>query len=225
MIESSQPLFSNPATSMLDRIHDGFNLLCRPIRPPMKFLIRHWTLALISAAVLVWAVFFLPSTPSFAVIELTQAIRNRNPDAAAQFVDFDSIVKHAGYQMADRQRSAGDPLSQLLTRGAVEMFYKPIAQLVESIARQKVASGDQDLQIPWTASLGATLFLHRDGNTATTSLRDHKNQEWEIRMRRNPAGRWQIVEVDGLAQVLERLRHQSAAAGSPKEDRGSSTGP
>ncbi|HEY2664108.1 MAG TPA: hypothetical protein VGI47_07185 [Candidatus Binataceae bacterium] len=180
----------------------------------MKFLIRHWTVSLVSVAVLAWAVFFVPNTPTFAVIELTRAIRNRNPDAAVQFVDFDSVVKHAGYQMADRQKSANDPFSQLLTRGAVEIFYKPIAQIVESIAREKVASGDQDVQIPLAASVGATLLLHRNGNTATTSFRDHKNREWEIRLARNPAGRWQIVEVDGIASLIERLQHQSAAAAS-----------
>jgi hypothetical protein len=181
----------------------------------MKFLIRHWTILLISAVVLFWAVFFLPNTPTFAVIELTQAIRNRNGDEAAQFVDFDSVVKHAGYQIAEKQKSASDPLSQLLTRGAVEIFYKPVAQLVESIARQKVADGDQEVQIPFAASLGAMFFLHRDGNTATTSFRDHKDQEWEIHLARNLAGRWQIVEVDGIEGVIERLQHQNPGAAAP----------
>lgn len=178
----------------------------------MKFLIRHWTILLISAVVLFWAVFFLPNTPTFAVIELTQAIRNRNSDEAARFVDFDSVVKHAGYQIAEKQKSASDPLSQLLTRGAVEVFYKPVAQLVESIARQKVADGDPQVQIPFAASLGAMLFLHREGNTATTSFRDRKDQEWEIHLARNPAGRWQIVEVDGIERVIERLQHQNPGA-------------
>jgi hypothetical protein len=181
----------------------------------MRFLIRHWTVSLISAAVLIWAVFFLPYTPSFALIELTRAIGDRNADAAAQFVDFDSVVKHAGYQMADQQRSAGDPLSQLLTRGTVEIFYKPVAQLVEAVAREKVASGDKDVQVPLLASLGATLLLHRHGNTAITSFRDHKNRKWEIHLARNSQGRWRIVEVDGFASVIDHLKHQSAAAASP----------
>jgi len=181
----------------------------------MKFLIRHWTILLISAAVLIWAGFFLPNTPTFAVIELTQAIRNRNADQAAQFVDFDSVVKHAGYQIAEKQKSLSDPLSQLLTRGAVEIFYKPVAQLVESIARQKVANGDKEVQIPFAASLGAMVFLHRDGNTAVTSFRDRKDHEWKIHMARNPAGRWQVIEVDGLDRVIERLQQQTPGAAAP----------
>ncbi len=170
-----------------------------------RFLLRHWTAVLIIVVVAAWAVFYLPQTPTFAVLQLKMAIDARNGDRAARFVDFQSVVRSAGMQMVDNQAGAGDPLANFIGRGAVQLLSAPAANLVESWARQKVDNGAKEVQMPAAAVAGALVLLHNNGNTAYTRFRDHKGQVWDIRMARNADGQWQVVEVKNIQQLLEQL--------------------
>src|SRR5882762_6879587 len=62
----------------------------------MRFVFRHFTAILILAALTGWALFYLPNTPTWAVLKLKQAIDARNGNEAAKYVDFESVVKNAG---------------------------------------------------------------------------------------------------------------------------------
>ena len=62
----------------------------------IRFALRHFTSILILAAVAAWAIFYLPNTPSWAVLRMKQAIDARDGEAASRFIDFESVVKHAG---------------------------------------------------------------------------------------------------------------------------------
>jgi Protein of unknown function (DUF2939) len=173
----------------------------------IRFVFRHFTGLLIIVAVGAWAIFYLPNTPTWAVLRLKQAIDARNGDAAARYVDFQNVVKNAGYEMV-QQRSADNPLGTMVGRAAVELLSQPMAGLLEAWAKDEVNKGNRDLQMP-DAAVAASLFvLHRDGDTAYTKFTDRKGQTWEIQLARAPGGFWQIVEVKNVEQLLEKLKQR-----------------
>ncbi len=171
-----------------------------------RFALRHWTGILIAVVIAGWALFYLPATPSFAVFEMKRAIDARDGDDAARYVDFESVVRHAGDEML--QKNANDPLSQLLGQGAMEILVKPMAQLARAKAVQDVNDGAREVQMPPAAVAGALILMRRDGDHAFTRFRDNKGREWEIRMARDDRGVWQISEVKDIQQLLEQLQHQ-----------------
>ncbi len=172
-----------------------------------RILLRHWTIVLIGAAVVAWAVLYLPTTPTFAVLELKHAIDQRNDEAAARFIDFQSVVTHAGNELV-HERERNNLLGQLLGRSAVGMLAAPMAQALEAWARQKVHDGAPEVQMPALAVAGSLLLMHRSGQVAHTEFRDDSGQLWQIRMTRNAQGSWQVVEVGNIGQILARLQQE-----------------
>ena len=59
----------------------------------MRFAIRHWTGILITIVLLWWALIYLPASPSFAVFQMKRAIDARDGEAAARYVDWESVTK------------------------------------------------------------------------------------------------------------------------------------
>ena len=49
---------------------------------------------MIAIALAVWAVFYLPDTPSYAIFELKQSIDARDGAGAARYVDFQKVVRN-----------------------------------------------------------------------------------------------------------------------------------
>ncbi len=170
---------------------------------------RHWTAIALAALLGWWALFYLPNTPAFAVFEFKRAVDAHDSERAAQFIDFESVVKHAGYEMVEDKARNKDLLSQFIGKGAVELFSKPVAGMAESWARREVATGAKEVQMPAAAVAGAIFLLHRNGDTAYTDFRDHKGQVWEIHMARTADGRWQVVEVKNIQQLLDRLTEKN----------------
>ena len=173
----------------------------------MRFAIRHWTGILITIVLLWWALIYLPASPSFAVFQLKRAIDARDGEAAASYVNFESVVKHAGYEMV--QEKANDPLSQMVGKGAVDLFSKPLAQATRAYAVKDVNDAADDLQMPPVAVLGAMVLMHRDDGTAHTRFVDKKKREWEIRMARDEYGVWQVTEVKNIQQLLDKLQRDT----------------
>jgi hypothetical protein len=173
----------------------------------MRFAIRHWTGILITIVLLWWTLIYLPASPSFAVFQLKRAIDARDGDAAARYVNFESVVKHAGYEMV--QEKANDPLSQMVGKGAIDLFSKPLAQATRAYAVKDVNDGADDVQMPPAAVLGAMVLMHRDDGTAYTHFVDNKKREWEVRMARDEYGVWQVSEVKNIQQLLEKLQHDA----------------
>jgi hypothetical protein len=170
-----------------------------------RFALRHWTSILIAAALAVWAVFYLPDTPSYAVVRLKQSIDARDGDGAATYIDFPQVVRNAGYQMI--QERSGGVLGEFFGKGAVDLFSGPMAALLQSWAVTKVNDGERDVQMPGVAVAGAILFMHRSGDVAYTRWQDRKGQVWEVRIAREPGG-WKIVEVNNVKQLLDKLKQQ-----------------
>ncbi len=183
-----------------------------------RFALRHWTSILIVVALAAWAVFYLPDTPSVALIQLKQSIDARDGAGAARYVDFQKVVRNAGYEMVDERNAPGDAgniLGQLIGKGAVDLLSGPMAALLKSWATQQVDNGAKDVQMPPVAIAGALVTLHRSGDAAFTRWQDHKGQVWEVRMARED-GQWKIVEVKNVKQLLDKLkRQQEKEFGSP----------
>ena len=175
-----------------------------------RFAVRHWTSILIVVALAVWAIFYLPDTPSFAVFQLKQTIDARDGAGAAQYVDFQKVVRNAGYEMVDDPNSSaatGGILGQLIGKGAVDLLSGPMAVLLKSWATQQVDNGARDVQMPPVAVIGALITMHRSGDAAFTRWQDHKGQVWEVRMARED-NQWKIVEVKNVKQLLDKLKRQ-----------------
>jgi Protein of unknown function (DUF2939) len=172
-----------------------------------RFALRHWTGILVAVVVAWWAVFYVPNTPSFAVVELKRAIDNRDGEAAARYINFESVVRKAGYEMVEK-KEGGSALGQMLGKSAVDVLAKPVAQLARAWATKQVNDGARDVQMPPAAVLGAVVLLHRDGDSAYTHFRDNRGRDWEVHMKRSAAGVWQVSEVRNIGQLLEALKHE-----------------
>lgn len=175
-----------------------------------RFVLRHWTSLLIIVALAAWAGFYLPDTPSYAVFQLKQTIDARDGAGAARYIDFQKVVRNAGYEMVDDPNSSastGGILGQLIGKGAVDLLSGPTAVLLKSWATQQVDDGAKDIQMPPVAVLGALLTMHRSGDAAFTRWQDHKGQTWEVRMGRED-GQWKIVEVKNVKQLLDKLKRR-----------------
>ncbi len=172
-----------------------------------RFALRHFTAILIIVAIGAWAIFYLPNTPTWAVLRLKQAIDARDGGSAAHYVDFQSVVKNAGYEMV-QQHGAGNPLGAMVGRAAVDFLSQPMAGALESWLKDEVDKGNPDLQMPAGAVAASLVVLHRNGDTAYTRFTDHKGQVWEIQMARSKDGYWQIVEVKNVEQLLEKLKQR-----------------
>jgi hypothetical protein len=186
-----------------------------------RFAIRHWTTILILVVIGIWAIFYLPTTPSYAIFELKQAVDAHNGNAAASYVDFQKVVRNAGYEMVQNQDDgsgngdASNLIGQLVGKGAVDLFSGPMAALVQQWAVQKVDDGAKEVQMPGAAVFGAILLLRHDRDGSYTQWTDKKGQVWEVRMEREEGG-WKIVQVKNVKQLLEKLqRHEEKQFGGP----------
>ena len=172
-----------------------------------RFVLRHSTAILILAAIAGWAVFYLPQTPSWAVLRMKQAIDARDGNEAAKYVDFESVVKHAGYEMVQKQ-GGSDPLSAMIGNAAIDLLSKPMAQVTRAWAVQKVDDGAREVQMPGAAVAGSLVLLHRNGDTAYTDFTDNRGQEWEIHLARGDDGYWRVSEIKNIEHLLQKLQQQ-----------------
>ncbi len=177
----------------------------------MRFVFRHFTAILILAAVAGWAVYYLPYTPTWAVLRMKQAIDAHDGDEAAKYVDFESVVKHAGQEMVKKQ-GATDPLSAMLGNAAIDLLSKPMAQVTQAWAVKKVDDGAREVQMPNAAVAASLVLLHRNGDTASTDFTDNKGQRWRIHLARGDDGYWRVTEIEDVEQLLQKLQRNQPMA-------------
>jgi hypothetical protein len=180
----------------------------------MRFVLRHSTAILILAAIAGWAVFYLPHTPSFAVLRLKQAIDARDGDEAAKYVDFESVVTKAGQDMVQKQ-GGGDPLSALIGNAAIGLVAKPLADFAQQWAIKKVDDGAHEVQMPGSAVAASLVLLHRSDDTASTDFTDNKGRRWRIHLARDPDGYWRVTEIEDVQQLLQQLQQRMNSPNAP----------
>jgi hypothetical protein len=179
----------------------------------MGFFSRHPIGILVVVVIVGWALFYVPTTPSFAIYQLKQAIDARDGATAANFVDFPSVVRNAGYEMVQQNAKGNDVIAALVGKGAIDMLTAPMAAGIQQWATQQVDNGAKNVQMPAAAVAGAIVLLHHSGDTAWTNFRDHKGQQWDVRMAREN-GHWRITEVKNVEQLLQRFQ-QERGSGNP----------
>jgi hypothetical protein len=181
-----------------------------------RFAIRHWTAILIVVVVAAWAIFYLPTTPSWAIYQLKRAIDARDGAIAGTYINFPSVVRHAGYEMVQDKAGADNVLGQILGKGAVDMFSKPVAAMVQTWSERQVDDGARNVQMPGWAVAGAMVMLHHNGDTAYTRFTDARGRVWDIEMARDPdSGRWQVVEIKDIGQLIQQLQGQNTTSPPP----------
>ncbi len=178
----------------------------------MNFLSRHTIGILIVAIIAGWALFYVPTTPSYAIYQLKQAIDARDGSTAANFVDFAAVVKNAGHEMM-QQSNSNDVMTSVLG-GAMELLSGPVAAAVQQWATQQVNEGAKQVQMPAAAVAGAMMALHRSGDSAWTDFHDNKGREWNIRFQRED-GRWRVVQVKDIQQLLQNFQQQRGMGIAP----------
>jgi hypothetical protein len=174
-----------------------------------RFIVRHFTAILVVLVLGWWAIFYLPNAPTWTVIWLRAAVQNRDADAAARYIDFQSVVQNAAKDVV-AQDTEKNPLGAFIGQAAVQLFSQPMAQMAEKIARERVSDGDPNIRIPPVAVLGAIVLMHRDGDSAWTKFTDRKGQNWEIHLTREPDGIWQITQVKDARVLLQKLKEHEA---------------
>ena len=175
----------------------------------IRFALRHFTAILVIVAIAAWALVYLPNTPSWAVWRMKQAIDARDGQGASRFVDFESVVKHAGYEMV-QQKGGDNPIGTMVGKAAVDLFSKPMAQMAQAWAVKEVNDGDPDVQMPNAAVAASLVVLHRSGDTAHTDFKDRKGQEWEIHLGRTDEAGWRVTEIKNVGQLLEKLKNDES---------------
>src|SRR5271170_7868649 len=136
----------------------------------MGVVVRHWTAILIVLLAAGWAIFYLPDSPSFTIFRLKQAIDNRDGDTAATYIDFQKVVRNAGYEWLQKGNGSGDSgsgggddssnhISQFFGKGAVDLFSGPMAALLQRWAVDQVNNGVKQVQMPPAALAGAIVML------------------------------------------------------------------
>jgi len=180
----------------------------------MSFISRHTIGVLIVLVIAGWALFYVPTTPSYAIYQLKQAIDARDGATAATFVDFARVVKSSGYEILQQNANANDVITTLVGKGAVDLLSAPMAAAVQQWATQQVNRGARQVQMPAGAVAGAIVLLHRSGDTAWTDFRDDKGVRWNIRLAREN-GHWRIVEVKNVQQILQHFEQEKGMNGLP----------
>ncbi|MGH7863449.1 MAG: hypothetical protein ACREQB_00555 [Candidatus Binataceae bacterium] len=175
----------------------------------LRFAARHFTAILLVAVLGWWAMFYLPDTPSFMVVQLKRAIDARSGERAAGYIDFEGVVRAAGYEVVQK-RGGRDALGQLLGKGAIDLFAGPIAGVARAWAVQRVGEGSRDVQVPTVAVAGAIILMSRDGDAAATAFDDASGRKWDIRMARGTDGRWRITEVRNIDELLRELQRRQS---------------
>jgi hypothetical protein len=176
-----------------------------------RFALRHWTPILIILLIAGWGIFYLPQTPAYAIFQLKQAIDAHDGNGAARYVDFQKVVRNAGYEMVESEHGgdsdASNMLGELVGKGAVDLFSGPMAALLQQWAVRQVDDGAKDVQMPAAALAGSIATLHRHGDSAYTRWTDHKGQVWEVRLARED-GIWKVIEVKNVKQLLDKLKRE-----------------
>jgi hypothetical protein len=180
----------------------------------LRFVTRHFTGILIGLVLGWWGLFYLPASPTWAMLWLRNAVQNRDGAAAVRYIDFQSVIQHAAREIA-AQDAGKDPLGAFVGQAAAQLLSQPAAHLAEAVVKRKVDEGDPDLQVPAVAMVGAFFALHRSGDTAWTSFTDRKGRTWEIHLTREPSG-WQITEVKNIRELLEKLEQHEAKSLNPE---------
>lgn len=154
-----------------------------------------------------WLLLYLPASPSWAMWDFYDAIEARNGEAAASFVDFQSVTKNMidkGFKTAAAKPAPGQNpgeriMNEALARGIGSLLNAPLADTLKEEFERKVAQGVPAEQLSRWKLLVAIMKVDRHGDSAETSGIDDKGQKYKVTFSSKPDGHWRVVEVEGDA--------------------------
>ncbi len=173
-----------------------------------------------------WFLLYLPASPSWAMWNFYDAVKARNGDAAASFIDFQSVTKNmmdkgfksAAAKPAPEQNPGERIMKEAVARGIGSLLTAPLAESIKADFERRVSQGDPRVQVTRWELLGAMIRLDRHGDKAETSGTDDKGRKYKITFSSEPGGRWRVVEVDGDAiqkEIEQGLRKSQQMRASP----------
>jgi len=177
---------------------------------------------LLVLAVAGWWLFYLPSTPSWAVYSLYRDVKNHDGAAAQELIDFRKVTK--GFiDTAVMQHEAREAtpegqdeaaFSEIFARGIAGLMVGPISDTLRSRFAQWV-DNHEDAKYPIGLGpvLEAVVRLHRQGSTAFTQLTNDKGETLQVKLTRENVGDWRITSVNG-SSIREAMRESMEDAGA-----------
>lgn len=155
-----------------------------------------------------WILLYIPASPSWAMWDFYDAVKDHNGQAAAAYIDFQSVTRNmmdkgfktaAAKPPAPGQNPGERIMKEAVARGIGSLLTGPLAETIKADFERKVAQGDPRIQITRLQLLGAIYSLDRNGDSAETSGTDDKGQKYTVIFSSKPDGHWRVVEVDGDA--------------------------
>lgn len=155
-------------------------------------------------------------TPSYSIYHIQQALKTRNYETFAHYVDIDSVVSYAledlGRSVPDipqQQDTPPDSLAGLLHKGL-----KSLTRDVQDLAKAGVtfavqqAFHNSDLtlpQIPTVALIGMVIGGETREDIRYFSVPLDSGEEIEIGLRHTPEGRWRVVRVTNVQALMKAV--------------------
>ncbi len=161
-----------------------------------------------------WWLFYLPSTPTWALYTLYVDVKEHDGVAAKELIDFEGVTKSI-IAASEQNEAAGKAPSEelgeeLLGRGLATLMVGPIAEALKSRFQQWVDTRDESkYPVGIGPAVQAIFRLRRQGSSAFTHLTDDDGKRIDITLTRGSDGYWKITGVDGPS-VREALRQTAA---------------
>ena len=163
-------------------------------------------------------------TPSYTLYRIRQALLAHDYATFSYYVDVDSVIDHTFSEIIganpasadERQEAEHNPkprgaLAKLFRKGILKKFARDAREVMKAgveIALEQ-AIRDQERPLPEIppAAVAAALWIGKtEGDSMVFPVRMKKKQQLDIRVRKNPAGVWRVVEISNLSALLPALR-------------------
>ena len=170
----------------------------------------------IGALVFAWWIFFsIPASPSYAIYNFYRNVGDHNGTAAAGFIDFETLTKSISEDAMNTaaEQKGTDPSAEVFARGLMGLMSGAIADTVKSRFKRGVeaTSGKNQITMTFGDLVGVLWYLHRDGDSATSRVKDRDGNVIDVTFVRQADTGWRVSTVSGpglqkLLQEQEKRR-------------------
>jgi len=166
-----------------------------------------------------WTISAWEASPSFTLYEFCQAVKQRDADAAAVFIDFDelthSMIRQASAAGASAEApksgessdSAAEALGESIGRGLLSLMEPAISARLKDGFKQWILTDSEPIS-PGRVNavlLHAIMHLQNNGNTAVSEVPSKDGKDMRFHMTREVGGGWRITSIDIPPEELRNL--------------------
>ena len=179
-------------------------------------------------ALVIWAIWYLPGTPSYAVYRFHEAVSERDGPAAAAFIDFEKSIKSLVSQYTDAAGEKSDEqsaFSSMVAQGILGAMSPSISAHVKVEFEKAVE--DPKSKVATVGEIGPVqlagiLFgLRRDGNMAYLKFNDRDGKMIEVTLTKEE-DRWMATAISGSSvrdSIRESLEEEGKSGSSDEAKR------